>query len=71
MEIDRYSVVIDWSEDDQAFIARIPELAGCMADGSTQEEALRTVQEVARIWVETAESHGRIVPEPHGITVAA
>jgi predicted RNase H-like HicB family nuclease len=71
MEVDRYSVRIWWSSDDQAFLAKIPELPGCMADGSSPEQALRNVREVARIWIETARGNGRVIPEPQPETVAA
>lgn len=67
----RYKVEIWWSEDDQAFLAAMPELPGCMADGKTPEEALKNVQEVAGLWIETAQELGREVPQPHPISVAA
>ena len=53
MSIDtrRYKVILGWSEDDQAFLAEMPQLPGCMADGSTQEEALAAIQEVAGVWI--------------------
>jgi predicted RNase H-like HicB family nuclease len=65
-DIRKYEVVISWSPDDEAFIARIPELPGCAADGATQEEALANVQIVAREWVETARELGRAIPPPRG-----
>jgi len=71
MEIDRYSVRIWWSDEDGAFLAKIPELPGCLADGETQEEALRNVRAVARIWIDTAREMGRGVPAPQSETVAA
>lgn len=71
MEVDRYSVRIWWSNDDQAFLAKFPELPGCMADGSSPEQALRNVRGVARIWIETARDSGRTIPVPQPETVAA
>jgi predicted RNase H-like HicB family nuclease len=67
METDpRYEVIIYWSVDDDAFIAEVPELPGCAADGSTYEQALANVRVVIREWIETARQLGRTVPEPRG-----
>jgi len=62
----KYEVIIYWSEDDQAFIAEVPELPGCMADGATQAEALSNAEEIARQWLEIAKELGRDIPEPKG-----
>jgi predicted RNase H-like HicB family nuclease len=62
----RYEVILYWSEPDQAFIAEVPELPGCAADGATYGAALDAVQGVIREWIETAESLGRPVPAPRG-----
>ena len=62
----KYELVMWWSDDDQAFLAEVPELPGCMADGATQEEALANVQVIINEWIETAESLGREIPEPRG-----
>ena len=62
----RYEVIIYWSADDEAFIAEIPELPGCAADGATHQDALAAVEQVAREWIETARELGRPVPEPKG-----
>ncbi len=62
----RYELVIYWSEEDQSFIAEVPELPGCMADGSTYREALDNVEVVIREWLETARELGRPIPEPKG-----
>jgi predicted RNase H-like HicB family nuclease len=67
----KYEVIIYWSEADAAFIAEVPELLGCAADGSTQREALENAQTVAREWIETARELGRPVPEPRGRLVFA
>ena len=67
----RYEVIIYWSRDDEAFIAEVPELPGCMADGQTHEEALLNVKEVISEWIETAKMIGREIPEPKGRLIYA
>ena len=62
----RYEVILYWSEDDRAFIAEVPELPGCAADGETYESALRNVQVNIDEWIETARDLGRPIPEPRG-----
>jgi predicted RNase H-like HicB family nuclease len=66
----RYEVILYWSED-QAFIAEVPELSGCMADGATYQEALANAQVVIQEWIETARELGRPIPEPRGRLVYA
>jgi predicted RNase H-like HicB family nuclease len=67
----KYEVIIYWSESDQAFIAEVPELAGCAADGKTYQEALAHVEVVIGEWIETAKELGRQVPQPKGRLVFA
>ncbi len=62
----RYAIVISWSDEDQAFIAEVPELAGCAADGTTYQEAVAAAEVVIGEWIETAKELGRPVPEPKG-----
>ena len=62
----KYEVILYWSDDDEAFIAEVPELDGCAADGSTYQEALREVQVVMDEWVETAQELDRPIPKPKG-----
>lgn len=62
----RYEVVLYWSEPDQGFIAEVPELPGCAADGPTYAAALEAVQVVIQEWIETAREIGRPIPEPRG-----
>lgn len=62
--MDKYKVTIWWSEEDQRFLAEMPELPGAMADGKTQEEALANMREVAALWIETAQELGRPIPQP-------
>lgn len=62
----RYEVIIYWSEEDNAFIAEVPELPGCAADGSTYQEALANVEVVIQEWIETAKELDRTIPQPKG-----
>ena len=62
----KYEVILFWSEEDKAFIAEVPELPGCAADGETYQDALANVQVVIEEWIETAKEFGRSVPEPRG-----
>jgi predicted RNase H-like HicB family nuclease len=62
---------IFWSEEDAAFIAEVPELAGCMADGATPQEALANATQTAAEWLETAREEGRAIPLPRGRLVYA
>ena len=67
----RYELIIYWSEEDQAFIAEIPELPGCMADGATYKEAVDNVEGVIQEWIEAAKELGRPIPEPKGRLIFA
>ncbi len=67
----KYEVIIYWSAADSAFIAEVPELAGCMADGATYEEALANVEVVIKEWIETAKKLKRSIPTPKGRLVFA
>ncbi|MBM4325736.1 MAG: type II toxin-antitoxin system HicB family antitoxin [Deltaproteobacteria bacterium] len=62
----RYEVIIYWSDEDHAFIAEVPELPGCTADGATYQEAVANVEIVIQEWLETAQELGRPIPEPRG-----
>jgi predicted RNase H-like HicB family nuclease len=59
-----YKITIFWSKEDETFLAEVPELAGCMADGETPQEALTNVQLVIQEWIETAKELGRDIPVP-------
>jgi len=61
--MNKYEVIIYWSEEDKAFVAEVPELPGCAADGATYQEALSNVEVVIREWIETAR---RPIPKPKG-----
>jgi predicted RNase H-like HicB family nuclease len=67
----KYEVIIYWSEEDRAFIAEVPELPGCAADGATRQAALKNVDVVIKEWIDTAKSLGRPIPEPRGRLVFA
>jgi predicted RNase H-like HicB family nuclease len=67
----KYEVIIYWSAEDQAFIAEVPELPGCAADGKTYQEALSNVEVVIQEWIETAKELGRPIPTPKGRLVFA
>jgi predicted RNase H-like HicB family nuclease len=67
----KYGLMIYWSQEDGAFIAEVPELPGCMADGKTYQEAVANVEVIIREWIETAKELGRPIPEPKGRLVYA
>jgi predicted RNase H-like HicB family nuclease len=62
----KYEIVIYWSEDDQAFIAEVPELPGCAAHGASQDEALGNCKQAMAHWVDTAKQAGHTIPTPSG-----
>ncbi len=62
----KYEIIIYWSNEDNAFVAVAPELRGCMAHGSTQEQALGNVREAIELWLETAKEFGDPIPVPKG-----
>ena len=64
--MNKFEIILYWSNEDQAFIAEIPELPGCAADGTTRQEALANAEVVISEWLETARDLGRPIPEPRG-----
>ena len=62
--IKRYGMTIVWSEEDEAYLAEVPELPGCMADGKSYQEALKNAEVVMEEWIATAQELGREIPEP-------
>jgi predicted RNase H-like HicB family nuclease len=62
----KYEIIIYWSNEDNLFIAEVPELAGCKADGNSYAEALQNAEVIINEWIETAKSLGRSIPEPKG-----
>jgi len=69
--MNKYEVIIYWSEIDNAYIAEVPELSGCMADGKTYAEAIGNVEVIINEWIETARTLGRTIPVPRGKLVYA
>ena len=62
----KYEIIIYWSEEDDSFIAEVPELPGCMADGESYEDVVNNVKVVIEEWIETAKELGRPIPTPKG-----
>jgi predicted RNase H-like HicB family nuclease len=67
----RYEIIIYWSDEDESFIAEVPELPGCMADGASYQQALANTEVVIQEWIQTAQELGRQVPKPKGRLVFA
>lgn len=66
----RYEIVIFWSDEDACFLAEVPELPGCMADGETHQAALANVEQAIETWIETATELGRDIPQPKSLKTA-
>jgi len=64
--MNRYEMIIYWSDEDQSFVVEVPELPGCMADGPTYVEAVANAEKVVQEWIETARQLGREIPVPRG-----
>lgn len=62
----KYEIIVYWSAEDGVFVAEVPELAGCMAHGNTNEEAIRNANEAIQLWIDTATEFGDAIPEPKG-----
>ena len=62
----KYELILFWSEEDQAFIAEVPELPGCMADGASYAEAVANAENAIQEWIQTAQEMGRPIPTPRG-----
>ena len=67
----RYEIILYWSQEDQAFIAEVPELPGCAADGRTYQEALQNIEIIMQEWIETAQELGRYIPQPKARLISA
>ena len=70
-KVSRYEIIIYWSEDDERYIAEVPELPGCMADGADRAEVLKNIEIIISEWLETAQLEGREIPVPKGRLVYA
>jgi len=64
--LNKYEIIIFWSEEDEAFVADVPELPGCMAHGNSHSDALGNAEEAIALWLETAREMGRAIPQPKG-----
>ena len=64
--MEKYEIIIFWSEEDQSYIAEVPELPGCMAYGKCHEEALQNIKEATQFWIDTAKEYGDPIPQPKG-----
>ncbi|MBQ4330816.1 MAG: type II toxin-antitoxin system HicB family antitoxin [Spirochaetaceae bacterium] len=64
--MNRYEIVVYWSDEDDCYIAEVPERPGCMADGADRQEVVRNVEMVIDQWLETAQEEGRPIPVPKG-----
>lgn len=62
----KYEIIIFWSDEDQLFVADVPELPGCMAHGASPDEALASAQEAIQLWLDTAREFGDPIPQPKG-----
>jgi predicted RNase H-like HicB family nuclease len=62
--MDKYEIIISWSEEDDALISEVPELPGCMADGKTYEDVIKNTEIAIKEWIETAKIIGRTIPQP-------
>jgi len=68
--MDKYEIIIFWSEEDRAFVAEAPELPGCMAHGDTHESALANARDAMALWIKTAKEFKDQVPQPKGHRLA-
>lgn len=66
----KYEIIMYWSEEDEAFLAEVPELPGCVVDGRTYQDALAEAQTVMDLWIESSKSFGREIPKPLGRRLA-
>jgi predicted RNase H-like HicB family nuclease len=60
----KYEIIIYWSNEDNRYLAEVPELPGCISDGLTYEEALKNVEVIIDEWIEMAKESGKVVPKP-------
>lgn len=64
--MDRYEIILYWSDEDNCFIAEVPELPGCLAHGDTHQLALDNVRDAMELWITTAKEFGDPIPKPKG-----
>lgn len=68
--VNKYEIIIYWSDEDQSYIADVPELQGCMAHGDTYESALANIKTAMELWIETAKKFNDLIPTPKGRRLA-
>ena len=71
MKNSRYEMIIWWSDEDRAFVVDVPELPGCMAHGSTRQEAIKNAEDAIKFWIKTAKDDGKEIPQPRGRLLVA
>jgi predicted RNase H-like HicB family nuclease len=71
MKLNRYEMIVWWSEEDAAYVVDVPELPGCMAHGKTRQAAIKNGEDAISFWLETAREDGLQIPEPKGRLVYA
>jgi len=64
--VNKYEIILWWEEEDDCYIAEVPELPGCMAHGDTEERALKEIKIAIGLWIETAEANKETIPKPKG-----
>lgn len=60
----KYEIIMYWSNEDDAFVAEVPELPGCMAHGSTHEDAISNINEAMKLWIDVSRENNDPIPEP-------
>jgi predicted RNase H-like HicB family nuclease len=65
-----YSMIIQWSDEDNAYIVTVPELPGCQTHGETYEEAVQQGKDAIASWIMVAEELGRSIPPPRKMKIA-
>ncbi len=71
MNTKAYELIIDWSDDDQCYVVKVPDLPGCMAHGNTRQQAVKMAEEAIELWIETAKEYGVPVPKPRSFAALA
>jgi predicted RNase H-like HicB family nuclease len=71
MKANSYEMILWWSTEDDAYVVDVPELAGCMAHGSTRQEAIQNAEDAITFWIKTAKEDGLEIPQPRGRLVIA
>lgn len=62
----KYEIIIYWSDEDNCYLAEVPELPGCVSDGKTYNDCLSNLETIIDDWIETAKLQGREIPKPKG-----